>query len=104
MVEPTESESKQELDRFIQAMKQIYDEIKSIEQEKLDRSDNPLKNAPHPDHEVAADDWPHKYTRSQAAYPLDFVRNNKIWISVGRVDEAWGDRHLIPKWERKGGN
>ena len=95
MVEPTESESKQELDRFIQAMKQIYDEIKSIEQEKLDRGDNPLKNAPHPDHEVAADDWPHKYTRSQAAYPLDFVRNNKIWISVGRVDEAWGDRHLI---------
>ncbi len=95
MVEPTESESKQELDRFIQAMKQIYDEIKSIEQEKLDRSDNPLKNAPHPDHELASDHWPHKYPRSQAAYPLDFVRNNKIWISVGRVDEAWGDRHLI---------
>ncbi len=95
MVEPTESESKQELDRFIQAMKQIYQEIMAIKEQKFAQDDNPLKNAPHPDHELAADDWTHKYSRSQAAYPLDFVRKNKLWFSVGRVDEAWGDRHLI---------
>ncbi len=97
MVEPTESESKAELDRFIQAMIQIYNEIKQIENGQLDPNDNPIKNAPHPEHEAVADNWPHKYPRSLAVYPLPFVKQNKFWIQVSRIDDAWGDRNLKVK-------
>ncbi len=107
MVEPTESESKAELDRFIEAMIKIYEEIQAVKEGWLDKQDNPLKNAPHPDHEVTADNWEHKYSREQAAYPLGFVRENKFWLNVGRVDDAWGDRNVIPnvispqEWQEK---
>ncbi len=107
MVEPTESESKAELDRFIEAMKKIYEEIMAVKEGFLDEKDNPLKNAPHPDHEVVSDTWPHGYGREQAAYPADFVRENKFWLTVGRVDDAWGDRNVIPnvitpeEWKEK---
>jgi glycine dehydrogenase len=107
MVEPTESESKSELDRFIEAMKQIYNEIEAVRNGQFDKADNPLKNAPHPDFELVADNWEHKYSREQAAYPAEFVRENKFWLNVGRVDDAWGDRNVIPnvitkqQWEEK---
>ena len=95
MVEPTESESKQELDRFIDALNAIYAEIREIEEGKADKEDNVLKNAPHTAEVVSADDWKHNYPRSKAAYPLEWIRENKFWVPVGRVDNAWGDRHLI---------
>ncbi len=95
MVEPTESESLQELDRFIDAMDSIYLEIKEIEEGKADMEDNVLKNAPHTAEMVSSDDWHHAYSRQKAAYPLDWIRDNKYWMPVGRVDNAWGDRHLI---------
>ncbi len=95
MVEPTESESKQELDRFIDAMNSIFGEIKEIEEGKADKEDNVLKNAPHTAEIVSADDWKHGYSRQKAAYPLEWIRENKFWVPVGRVDNAWGDRHLI---------
>jgi glycine dehydrogenase len=95
MIEPTESESKQELDRFVEAMVCIRAEIRSIEEGRLDRIDNPLKNAPHTHATVAADEWPHAYPREQAAYPLPWVKANKIWPAVSRVDNAYGDRNLV---------
>ncbi len=95
MVEPTESESKQELDRFIQAMIAIYNEIMAIKDGKMDKEDNPLKNAPHPEFELVANQWNHSYTREQAAFPAQFVRYNKFWIPVARINDAWGDRHVI---------
>ncbi len=95
MVEPTESESLQELDRFIDAMNSIFDEIKEIENGKADISDNVLKNAPHTAQVVCDDNWSHNYSRQKAAYPVEWIKNNKYWVPVGRVDNAFGDRNLI---------
>ncbi|HSQ80593.1 MAG TPA: glycine dehydrogenase (aminomethyl-transferring), partial [Casimicrobiaceae bacterium] len=95
MVEPTESESLDELDRFIDAMIAIRAEIRAIEQGAQDRSDNPLKHAPHPAAAIAADAWPHRYTRQQAAYPLASLAEGKYWCPVARVDNVYGDRHLF---------
>jgi glycine dehydrogenase len=95
MVEPTESESKAELDRFCDAMISIRAEIQQVELGLLDREDNPLRNAPHTAAAVLADDWSHKYTREQAAFPAPWTREHKFWPSVGRVDNAYGDRNLV---------
>ncbi|MCU4165806.1 aminomethyl-transferring glycine dehydrogenase [Carboxylicivirga caseinilyticus] len=95
MIEPTESESLQELDRFISALKSIYSEIKEVESGKADKEDNVLKNAPHPAYKVVADEWTHSYGREKAAYPLEWIRENKFWIDVARVDDAYGDRNLV---------
>jgi glycine dehydrogenase len=95
MVEPTESESKGELDRFIDAMIAIRDEVRAVESGALDRDDNPLKNAPHTAATVSADDWPHVYPRTQAAYPLATLRDDKYWSPVARVDNVYGDRNLF---------
>ncbi|WP_372775435.1 aminomethyl-transferring glycine dehydrogenase [Mangrovibacterium sp.] len=95
MVEPTESESKQELDRFIGALNSIYQEIQAIINGESDKSDNPLKNAPHTADSVTADEWRHSYSRQQAAFPLAWLKENKYWPPVGRVDDAFGDRNLI---------
>ncbi len=94
MLEPTESESKGELDRFCDALIQIRHEIGNIEQGQWDRRDNPLKNAPHTAEMLAAD-WPHAYSRQQAAYPVDGLHTRKFWPSVRRIDGAYGDRHLF---------
>lgn len=95
MIEPTESESKDELDRFIDALNLIYKEIKEVEESKADKEDNVLKNAPHTAEVVSADEWNHSYSRSKAAYPVEWIKENKYWVPVGRVDNAWGDRNLI---------
>ena len=92
MIEPTESESKDELDRFCNAMLEIRKEIDSCN---VDESNNILKNSPHTLEMVTADKWNFSYSRSQAAYPLDFTKDNKFWASVRRVDDAYGDRNLI---------
>ncbi len=94
MVEPTESESLQELDRFIQAMRQIYEEIQAVIQSGR-KTDNLLKNAPHTDRMVTADQWNHTYTRHEAAFPLKWVENSKFWPASARVDDASGDRNLL---------
>ena len=96
MIEPTESESKEELDRFIDALKSIRREIQDIMDGKSDKDDNVLKNAPHPIQEISADEWHHSYSRSDAAYPLEYLQSgSKFWVSVARVDNAFGDRNLI---------
>jgi glycine dehydrogenase len=95
MVEPTESESLAELDRFAEAMLSIYAEITEIEDGRADKADNVLINAPHPEYEVTADEWNHPYPRSKAAYPANWLKNNKFWINVARVDNAFGDRNLV---------
>ena len=95
MIEPTESESKAELDRFADAMLAIREEIRAIEEGRMDRTDNPLKNAPHTAEALLASEWKHGYTREQAAYPLASVRFNKIWPAVGRADNVYGDRNLF---------
>jgi glycine cleavage system P protein (glycine dehydrogenase) len=95
MVEPTESESKAELDRFCDAMTAIRQEIQAVAEGRADRVDNPLKGAPHTATAVAADAWPHSYSREHAAFPLPFVRENKFWPSVARVDDVHGDRNLM---------
>lgn len=95
MIEPTESESKAELDRFIDAMIAIRDEIRAIEQGRADRDDNPLKYAPHTAAVVSANTWPHRYEREQAAYPVASLTANKYWPPVGRADNAHGDRNLF---------
>jgi glycine dehydrogenase len=95
MIEPTESESKQEIDRFIDALNNIFKEIKEIETGVAHKTDNVLKNAPHTAPIVIADNWNYSYSREKAAYPLQWIRENKYWVSVGRVDNAWGDRNLI---------
>jgi glycine dehydrogenase len=94
MVEPTESESLQELNRFVEAMVSIFSEIKAIS-ENGNTEDNVLKNAPHTVIAVTANDWPHNYTRQKAAFPLPWLEDNKLWPSVARIDEAYGDRNLI---------
>jgi glycine dehydrogenase len=95
MIEPTESESKAELDRFCDALIAIRREISEIENGVLDRDDNPLKGAPHTAAAVSADEWPHPYSRERAAYPVDWVREHKFWPAVGRIDNAYGDRNLV---------
>ncbi len=95
MIEPTESESKGEIDRFIEALNLIFDEIKEVESGAADKENNVLKNAPHTAETVSADEWNHGYTRSKAAYPLAWLKEHKYWTPVGRVDNAWGDRNLI---------
>jgi glycine dehydrogenase len=95
MIEPTESEPKEELDRFVDALIEIRNEIKEIEEGKADRDNNVLKNAPHTAGVVTADDWNRPYTRQKAAFPLPFVREAKFWPAVSRVDNAYGDRNLI---------
>ena len=95
MIEPTESEDKAELDRFCDALIAIHEEIKAIENGDLDKTDNPLKNAPHTQKVICADEWNHKYTRQQAAFPLYYVQHNKFWPTVARVNNTHGDRNLI---------
>ena len=95
MIEPTESESKAELDRFCDAMIAIREEIRAIEDGEADAEDNPLHNAPHTADMVTATDWTHPYSREQAAFPAPWVKESKFWPSVGRIDNAWGDRHLV---------
>ncbi len=95
MVEPTESESKAELDRFCDAMISIRKEIEEIENGSSDKEDNVLKNAPHTAQDVVSDEWNHNYSRTKAAYPLSWVKENKFWVSVGRVNNAYGDRNLV---------
>ncbi|MEY5019869.1 MAG: Glycine dehydrogenase [Verrucomicrobiota bacterium] len=95
MIEPTESESKSEIDRFCDAMISIHAEITAVANGKLDPQDNPLKNAPHPAEVVCGDSWNHPYSREQAAYPLPYLRQHKFWPSVGRIDNVHGDRNLV---------
>ncbi len=95
MVEPTESEPKIELDRFVDAMIAIRDEIRAVEAGEVDREDNPLKNAPHTAARVLAENWAHDYTREQAAFPLPALKRQKYWPPVGRVDNAYGDRNIM---------
>ncbi len=95
MVEPTESESKDELDRFCDAMSRIHEEITSIENGNLPKDNNPLKNAPHTAEAVAANTWDRPYSREQAAFPAPWVRHAKFWPAVGRIDNVYGDRHLV---------
>lgn len=95
MVEPTESEDKDELDRFCDALLSIRAEIKAIEEGKADKADNVLKHAPHTQFVVTADEWNHAYTRQQAAFPLAYVKENKFWPSVSRVNNTYGDRNLV---------
>ena len=94
MIEPTESESMEELDRFCNAMIQIREEIRAVEEGHMDRDDNPLKNAPHTAAEMVAE-WTHGYSREQAVYPLPTLLENKYWPPVGRVDNVFGDRNLV---------
>ncbi len=95
MIEPTESESKEEIDRFCEAMICIRAEIGEIEAGRMDINDNPLKHAPHTIDMVCANEWDHAYSREQAAYPLPSLRNYKYWAPVGRVDNVFGDTNLI---------
>ena len=95
MIEPTESESKVELDRFCDAMISIHGEISAVISGELDANDNPLKHAPHPCETVCGNDWPHAYSREQAAFPLPYLRQHKFWPSVGRIDNVHGDRNLV---------
>jgi glycine dehydrogenase len=95
MIEPTESESKVELDRFCDAMIAIRDEIRDVEAGVLDKKDNPLKNSPHTMEAVITDNWSHGYSRERAAFPLPSTRQRKFWPAVGRVESAYGDRNLV---------
>ncbi|MDP7437614.1 MAG: aminomethyl-transferring glycine dehydrogenase [Candidatus Marinimicrobia bacterium] len=95
MIEPTESEAKAELDRFCKALIQIKEEILAIENGEADKNNNVLKNAPHTAQHVTADEWPHSYSREQAAYPAEWTKDGKFWPAVGRVDNAYGDRNLV---------
>jgi glycine dehydrogenase len=95
MIEPTESESRAELDRFCDAMISIRQEIREVERGSMDREDNPLRNAPHTAAVVTADDWQHPYSREVAAWPAPWTREAKFWPAVGRVDNAYGDRNLV---------
>ncbi|MCU7493725.1 MAG: glycine dehydrogenase (aminomethyl-transferring), partial [Ignavibacteria bacterium] len=95
MVEPTESESKAELDRFCEALISIRNEIKEIELGQADRADNLLKNAPHTAKAVTSDEWKHAYSREKAAFPTEWTLANKFWPGVGRINNAYGDRNLV---------
>jgi len=95
MVEPTESEPLRELDRFCDAMIAIRSEIARVEQGRWPREDNPLKTAPHTTAALLKSDWPHAYSREEAAFPLKSLRQQKYWAPVGRVDNVYGDRNLF---------
>ena len=95
MVEPTESESLQELDKFIRALKSIWNEIEDIKDGKADKEDNVLHNSPHTVKVVTANEWNHSYDRQKAAYPLGWIAENKFWPAVGRIDDGFGDRNLV---------
>jgi glycine dehydrogenase len=96
MIEPTESESKAELDRFCDALLQIRQEIDEVAAGAYDPDDNMLHNAPHTIDVIGADEWPYKYSRSKAAFPLPYLRQGwKFWATVGRIDQAYGDRNLV---------
>jgi glycine dehydrogenase len=95
MIEPTESESKSEIDRFVEAMIAIRAEIRMIEQGRMDRHDNVLKNAPHTAASLLSNDWNHPYGREQAAYPVPGLKEHKYWPPVGRADNVYGDRNLF---------
>ena len=95
MIEPTESESLRELDRFIDAMIAIREEIAKVASGEFDAKDNPLKHAPHTIQSLLAADWPHAYSRETAAYPLPSLRQQKYWAPVGRADNVYGDRNLF---------
>ena len=95
MIEPTESEPKDELDRFCDAMIAIHGEINAIASGQADRKNNVLKNAPHTAEQVTADDWSHPYSREQAAYPATWTREQKFWPAVARIDNVYGDRNLF---------
>lgn len=99
MIEPTESEPLAELDRFVEALRTIVKECEDIKAGRLDKNDNPLKMAPHTAEEVCADKWEHKYGREQAAYPAQWVRDNKFWPACSRVDNGFGDRNLVTNFE-----
>ena len=95
MIEPTESENLEEIDKFCNALIQIKKEINKVESSKFDKDDNPLKNAPHTYIELASNEWNHSYTREEAAFPNEYVKNNKFWAPVARVDNVYGDRNLV---------
>jgi glycine dehydrogenase len=95
MIEPTESESQEEIDRFCLAMISIHNEVKKIREGKFDKVDNPLKNAPHTVEELTNNEWEHKYSRQEAAYPHSYLLNNKYWSPVARIDNVYGDRNLF---------
>ena len=95
MVEPTESESLQELDKFVSALKSIWEEIQEIKDGKADKEDNVLHNAPHTVKVLTDDVWNHTYDRRKAAFPLKWVVENKFWPTVGRIDDGYGDRNLV---------
>ena len=95
MIEPTESEPKAELDRFVDAMVAIRAEIRAVEERRADRADNVLKHAPHTAAAVCSDQWQHAYRREEAAYPTASLRETKYWPPVARVDNVYGDRHLF---------
>ena len=98
MIEPTESESLAEIDRFCNVLLKIRHEIADIESGKADKKDNVLLNAPHPEYEIVSSDWTHPYTREEAAYPTAWVADNKFWCPVARVDNGFGDRNLVAKF------
>lgn len=95
MIEPTESESKAELDNFVEVMHTIWNEIQEVKEGKYTAEDNVLVNSPHPEYEMVADEWKHKYSRQKACYPIESVKNNKFWINVARIDDTLGDRNLL---------
>ncbi len=95
MIEPTESESKAELDRFCEALLAIREEIRAVEEGQIDAENNPLRNAPHTALMIAAEAWDHPYSRETAAYPAEWIKSNKFWPAVGRVDNVYGDRNLF---------
>src|SRR5690606_4820050 len=95
MIEPTESESLAELDRFCDAMLSIREEIAAVERGDVDKANNVLKNAPHTAKDITSDDWDRPYSREKAVFPLEYVRANKFWPSVGRVNDSYGDRTLV---------
>ena len=95
MVEPTESESKFELDRFCEAMTAIYKEIMQVQEGTWPLDNNPLVNAPHTHHALLKENWDHPYSRETAAYPVESTRFNKIWPSAARIDNVYGDRNLF---------
>jgi glycine dehydrogenase len=95
MIEPTESEPLSELDRFVETLKTIVAECEDIKAGRLDAEDNPVRMAPHTEAEVCADTWSHPYSRTQAAFPLDWIREKKLWPAVSRVDNGYGDRNLV---------
>ena len=97
MIEPTESEPKSEMDRFIAAMIAIRGEIREIEEGKVDRANNVLKHAPHTQEVVCADHWDRPYSREKAAYPVASLRRNKFWPTISRIDNVFGDRKVVPK-------